>query len=240
MTQRRDLLKLLAAGAPAVMGVGIWPPALRARAQGAGLIAPNVCALMPETTEGPYYLDPALLRQDIREGRAGAPMAMRMQVVDPACAPIAGARVDIWQCDAQGNYSGFAGQGSDRALNTAGQTFLRGSQIADGDGRVEFRTIYPGWYRGRTAHLHFKVWLDRDNLLTGQIFFPDAVSTAVYAQLADYARPSQRGHITNAQDGIAQRAGPGAYAEIRQTGAGFDAALVVGVARDARSRTRRG
>ena len=229
MPDRRDLLKLLAAGAPAVMGVGLWPQALLAQAGSAGLIAPNVCALTPETTEGPYYIDPDLVRRDIREGLPGVAMDLRLQVVDAACRPIAAARVDIWHCDAQGNYSGFAGQGSDTARNTAGRTFLRGTQIADDAGNVAFQSIYPGWYRGRTTHVHFKVFLDRATLLTGQIFFPDALSQAVFSQAPSYGgRDGQA--ISNAQDGIARRAGAGAYAQVaNRSDGGVAASMVIGV-----------
>lgn len=229
MPARRDLLKLLAAGAPAMIGAGLWPQALLAQAGSAGLIAPNVCALTPETTEGPYYIDPDLIRSDIREGLPGVAMALRLQVVDQTCRPIPGARVDIWHCDAQGNYSGFAGQGSDAARNTAGQTFLRGTQIADDAGNVAFRSIYPGWYRGRTTHVHFKVFLDRATLLTGQIFFPDQVSRAVFAQAPSYGGRSGQA-IGNDQDGIARRAGAGAFAQVATSAdGGVDAAMVIGV-----------
>ena len=76
-----------------------------------------------------------------------------------SCAPIAGAMVDIWHTDGYGRYSGFRGQGSDGA-DTTGETFLRGTQVTDGDGLVEFETIYPGWYPGRTAHIHFKAYTE--------------------------------------------------------------------------------
>ncbi|MDO5613579.1 MAG: intradiol ring-cleavage dioxygenase [Paracoccus sp. (in: a-proteobacteria)] len=240
MTHRRDLLKLLAAAAPAVLGAGSFPHALRAQAVQAGLITPNVCALMPEVTEGPYYIDPGLIRADIREQRPGLPLRMRLQVVDPACNPIPGARVDVWQCDAQGNYSGYARQGSDRVDDTTGQTFLRGTQIAGQDGVAAFQSIYPGWYRGRTAHVHFKVFLDQRNVLTGQMFFPDSFSDGVYAQFADYARDGRDRDVRNSNDGIARQAGDAAYAALTQIEGGYDAALVIGVSPDAVSRGRQG
>lgn len=240
MAHRRDLLKLLAVAGPAAAGVGIWPVALRAEAASAGLIAPNVCALMPEVTEGPYYIDPELLRADIREDRMGIPMTMRFQIVDASCAPVAGARVDIWHCDAQGNYSGFAGQGSDTTEDTGGQTFLRGTQTTDDRGLVAFRTIYPGWYRGRTTHIHFKVFLDDATLLTGQAFFPDALSQYLFDNAPDYAGRSAPRDTLNATDGIAAQAGEGAYVHIAEQAGGYDAALVVGVSRDARSGEGRG
>lgn len=235
MANRRDLLKVLAASGPAVMGFGMWPTALRAEAAAAGLISPNVCTLLPEVTEGPYYIDPGLVRADIREDRAGIPLTMRMQVVDAACAALEGARVDIWHCDAQGNYSGFAGQGSDTTADTSDQTFLRGTQMTDAQGLVAFQTIYPGWYRGRTTHIHFKVFLDQATLLTGQIFFPDALSQYLYDNAPDYGGRSDQRDTLNAGDSIAAQAGEGAYAHIAEQSAGYDAALVVGVSREARS-----
>lgn len=228
MTNRRELLRLLAASAPAAAGIGLWPSSLLARAEGAGLIAANVCRLTPELTEGPFYLDPALMRRDIREDRGGVPMVMRLQVVTADCRPIKGARVDIWHCDAQGNYSGFPRQGSDRRANTQGQTFLRGTQISGDDGAVGFQTIYPGWYRGRTTHIHFKVILGRDEALTGQIFFPDALSQYVFENASAYDRAAAQ-DTTNAEDWIAIEAGEGAYASVTDRSDGYDAAMVVAV-----------
>ena len=88
------------------------------------------------------------------------------------CAPIKDAVVDIWHCDAGGVYSGFeAGEG---------ERFLRGTQVTNADGIAEFTTIYPGWYQGRTVHIHAKVHLDSQTVLTTQLFFDDAVSAQVY------------------------------------------------------------
>ncbi|TGS57800.1 protocatechuate dioxygenase, partial [Mesorhizobium sp. M1D.F.Ca.ET.183.01.1.1] len=116
----------------------------------------GVCAIMPEVTEGPFYFDPKLERSDITEGRSGIGLAVRLQVVDASCRPLVGARVDIWHCDAQGHYSGYPGQGDGQDVDTSGQTFLRGWQKTGEGGVVSFATIYPGWYRGRTVHIHFK------------------------------------------------------------------------------------
>lgn len=228
MLDRRDLLKALAAATPSVLGIGAVGRAMAQDAAEAELIATHVCRLTPETTEGPFYFDPRLLRSDIREDKPGHPLAMRLQVVDSACRPIEGARVDVWHCDAQGNYSGYPGQAEG---DLSGQTFLRGSQVTNQAGRVAFRTIWPGWYRGRTTHVHFKVLLDQRTLVTGQMFFPDRFSRAVFQQLPAYARRSTRGQIFNGRDGIARRAGEGAFAQVTQVQGGFEAALVIGVAR---------
>ena len=121
---RRDSLITLAVTATVLM----IPRAALAQDTSQLLMGSDVCSLVPETTEGPYYVADRMIRSDIREDRDGQPLLMRMQVVDPRCAPIEGARVDIWHCDAQGTYSSF-GDGR-------GETFLRGTQMADARGVV--------------------------------------------------------------------------------------------------------
>lgn len=236
---RRAVLASLAAS-PAVM-LGARPTqAQEAAAVTAGLISSNVCMLATEVTEGPYYIDPELVRADITEGKEGVAMDMVIQVVDASCRPLAGARVDIWHCDAQGNYSGYANQGSDGTLDTSGETFLRGTQMADARGIVTFRTIYPGWYRGRTTHIHHKVFLDEMNVLTGQIFFPDALSQYLYDNVPPYNDRASARDTVNSNDGIAEEAGEGAYAGVRETGDRYVATLVIGVDPQAVSQGGRG
>lgn len=236
---RRAVLASLAAS-PAVM-LGARPTqAQEAAAVTAGLISSNVCMLATEVTEGPYYIDPELVRADITEGKEGVAMDMVIQVVDASCRPLAGARVDIWHCDAQGNYSGYANQGSDGTLDTSGETFLRGTQMADARGIVTFRTIYPGWYRGRTTHIHHKVFLDETNVLTGQIFFPDALSQYLYDNVPPYNDRASARDTVNSNDGIAEEAGEGAYAGVRETGDRYVATLVIGVDPQAVSQGGRG
>src|SRR6201995_4995103 len=108
------------------------------------------CAITPEMTGGPFYFDPKLVRSDVPEGRPGVAVIYRLQIVDGSCKPLAGARVDIWHCDAAGLYSNYPGQGDDRRhpVSTRGETFLRGTQIADAGGTAAFRSIFPGWYPG--------------------------------------------------------------------------------------------
>jgi len=152
--------------------------------------------LTAQSTEGPYYFDPKLMRADITEGLPGAPLEMRFVVLDPAGTPWPGARVDIWHCDAAGLYSGYPGQGEDGAVNTRGKTFLRGSLVTGADGAAAFRSIYPGWYVGRTTHIHFKVLAgaagNSRTLLTSQFFMPDAVSEYVYTSQPAYKRARVR------------------------------------------------
>ena len=116
-----------------------------------------------------------------------------------SCAPIGGASVDIWHTDAYGRYSGFRGQGSDGA-DTSGKTFLRGTQVTDGDGLVEFETIYPGWYPGRTAHIHFRAYTEEGSLASSQLYFPDEVTDVVYSGEM-YSLRGDRG-TQNGDDGV--------------------------------------
>ena len=212
---RRSAMSLLAV---TVGGAALLP---RSAFPQQNLINADVCIITPETTEGPYYFDPALLRSDITEGRPGLPLKVRLQVVDASCAPIANARVDIWHCDAEGIYSGYNG--------FEGETFMRGTQTADADGIVAFETIYPGWYPGRTPHIHFKVFLNQASVVTGQIFFPDEVSDQVYSTVAPYsARDGQA--MSNDRDGIARQTGPASVASVEQAPEAYTAALVIGVA----------
>lgn len=222
---RRSMMTLIAVTAA---GATMLPQRVFAQSANADLLIPgaDACMLVPEVTEGPYYFDPALVRTDITEGKPGLPLKLRLQVVDSACTPFEGARVDIWHCDATGIYSGYANQTA--GVNTEGETFLRGIQFADASGIVEFETIYPGWYPGRTTHIHFKVFLDETNVLTGQIFFPEDLNDTVYASVAEYARDMTRTTL-NANDGIAQQAGEYSIATMRENGSDYVAALIIGV-----------
>jgi len=149
------------------------------------------CTLTAEQTEGPYYFDADSIRSDIREDREGKPLRLAIRVrTAGACEPLADAVVDIWHCDATGVYSGFQ--------EGEGERFLRGAQVTNEDGIVQFRTIYPGWYQGRTPHIHAKVHVDRKTVLTTQLYFDEAMSAKVYANA-----PYQQGRAqTNASDGI--------------------------------------
>jgi protocatechuate 3,4-dioxygenase beta subunit len=196
---RREVLALLGAGGT-LLAVGHWP----ARAQA----ALPACVVRPEQTEGPFFVDAALNRSDIRSDPAtgamseGVPLELLFLVssVTPgACAPLAGALVDVWQCDAAGVYSGVMGNR---------EQFLRGHQTTDESGQARFVTIYPGWYPGRTVHIHFKLRADAGGVthdFTSQLYFDDALTDAVYA-LSPYAARGARS-TRNAQDGIYRQGG---------------------------------
>lgn len=230
---RRDAFKAVAVTASGglLMSQGAFAQEAGASAsQAAALLqGADVCAIIPETTEGPYYFDPAMERVDITEGRPGIPTRVRLQVVDASCTPLDGARVDIWHCDATGLYSGYPGQGDDGSTDTTGQTFMRGTQFTGATGIAEFETVYPSWYRGRTTHIHFKVFLDEATVLTGQIFFPDALSEYIYLNVAPYNDRASQRDTRNVDDGIAQRATRASYAFVKELDAEYLVAMIVGV-----------
>lgn len=180
-----------------------------ATAETTNLTAVPDCIVRPELTEGPYFVDAQLNRADIRSDPAsgavseGALLSLAFvvsQVGNNTCAPLPGAVVDVWHCDALGVYSGV----SDPGFDTSAQQFLRGYQVTDGSGRAQFTTIYPGWYSGRTVHIHFKVRTNAtDNQayeFTSQLFFDEARNDQVHAQ-PPYAARGQR-NTFNSQDGI--------------------------------------
>jgi protocatechuate 3,4-dioxygenase beta subunit len=141
------------------------------------------CQVATEATEGPYYFDVDSIRADIREDREGTLLRLGVRVRDAeSCEPIENAIVDVWHCDATGLYSGFesASMGGPGGGRSDDETYLRGAQATNADGIVEFKTIYPGWYRGRTTHIHAKVHLDRSTLLTTQLYTNKAFDEKVH------------------------------------------------------------
>lgn len=226
---RRQALALVAVTAAGGMLVSRSAFAQGASASETTLITgADVCVITPQVTEGPYYFDPALERADVTEGRPGLATTVRLQVVDNTCAPVRGARVDIWHADATGLYSGYPGQPG--GVSTEGETFMRGTQFADDNGVVEFRTVYPGWYPGRTPHIHFKVFLSEAQELTGQLFFDDDVSNRVYSSVAPYNERGEGRDTFNEGDRIAQRATSASVASVEESPDGYLAQLIIGVA----------
>ena len=192
----------------------------------------NICFLTPQSIEGPYYLDPQLVRARMAEGRMGVPLRVDLRVIDGAtCKPSERARVDLWHADAQGIYAGYEGQGDKQDLSTVGQKFLRGTQFTDSEGAVSFETIYPGWYAGRATHMHFKVLLDDRNVLTGQMYFPDAVNEFIYANIPAYAGRLAPRAVVNANDRFATFHDPNrlSFCAIKEERDCYAASLVLGV-----------
>ena len=193
------------------------------------------CVQTPSQTEGPFYFDTGELRRDITEGLTGTPLLVSLRFVEAgSCEPIAGATVDIWHTDVYGQYSGYPDQG-DEGADTTGETFLRGKQVTDLNGIAEFETIYPGWYPTRAVHIHFMAYTDEGRLVTSQLYFPDAVSEAVYQTEPYAARGPHR--VTNDDDGIipGDRAGNSLIGDVTANGGGYTISLSVGVTPGARS-----
>jgi protocatechuate 3,4-dioxygenase beta subunit len=179
------------------------------------------CVLSPELTEGPYYLDLDLVRRDVREGRPGLPLDLRVKVADAdACEPIADAAVDIWHCDAGGEYSGVDGDDG---------TFLRGVQVTDADGSAEFRTIYPGWYTGRAVHVHVKVHVGSSETYTGQLFFDEGVTETVYQTQPYSARPGP--DTANTADSIYAQGGDSTVVAVTAGAERYRGVVTLGVRR---------
>ncbi len=166
----------------------------------------EICVLTPELTEGPFHLADHLIRQDITEGRPGVPLKLKLKVLNTtSCNAVENVAVDIWHCDALGFYSGISGnqpgQGDpvpDDIDTIPEDNFLRGIQLTDADGIVEFDTIYPGWYAGRAIHIHMKVhvggtidegtadegdetYVEGHTAHTGQLFFGEDMNDLVFA-----------------------------------------------------------
>jgi protocatechuate 3,4-dioxygenase beta subunit len=233
-TTRRDFLGLVPLGAAVLLPARQAIAAPEAIATGLD----DACILTPQLEEGPYYIDPKLVRADITEGKAGVPLGLRLRVIDAgSCVPISGARVDVWHCDARGIYSAFPGQGDAHNIDQSNKTFLRGTQLAGTSGWTEFKTIYPGWYDGRATHIHFKVFLDERTVLTAQTFFPDALNEFIYTNVPDYTgRPRQR-VVLNTNDHIAADLDPGrrAYCAVKEERERYVATLTLAVDRNAKA-----
>ncbi|WP_328452821.1 intradiol ring-cleavage dioxygenase [Streptomyces sp. NBC_00386] len=204
--------------------------------------AAAVCTLTKEMTEGPYYLDGQLVRADVTEGKAGAPLKLVLTVVDDdTCVPISNALVEIWHCDALGEYSGFVGNNGHSEPDDG--TFLRGGVLTNTSGVANITTIYPGWYRGRCVHIHVKVHtgvtLTSDGsftggreLHTGQLFCSETITTAM-ARVSPYSTNTVT-RTTLAQDSIYDDGGASSglltlTALGSTTSAGYTGTLTLGV-----------
>jgi protocatechuate 3,4-dioxygenase beta subunit len=227
LTRRGSLVKLGGLAA-AALGAGVWKASEEASAQGtgpAGVASGAVsCVLAPEQTEGPYFIEGDKVRRNVTEGKPGVSLSLQLTVVDVStCQPIKGAAVDIWHCDAGGVYSGVSQQ------DTVGQTFLRGIQKTDAKGVATFRTIYPGWYPGRTVHIHVRVYLGGSIIHTGQLYFPDPLTDVVYKRSPYNTRPSRE--TRNAADSIYRNGGSKSVLKLRKSGTGYLGTIAMGVQR---------
>ncbi len=191
----------------------------------------SVCWLTPQETEGPYYFNPNLIRQDVRTDfdtgtfHTGLQLNMLFTVIDIDCNPIPNVLVDIWHTNKDGLYSGYVQPGG----NTVGQDFMRGIQATDINGQCSFITSYPGWYPGRATHVHFKVRLSSTTYVTSQFCFLDSVNNAVYATPLYSGRGPNP--TTNASDGIFGNPDP-PYQRMTATAngsGGYDGTFAIGI-----------
>jgi protocatechuate 3,4-dioxygenase beta subunit len=222
---RRGSLMRLGGFAAALLGAGGWRLEEEAEGAGPAAVASGAvkCVLTPEQTEGPYYIPNEHVRRNITDGRPGTPLLLRTTVVDAStCRPIKRAAVDVWHADASGIYSGF-GQGA------GNRTFMRGVQRTDVHGLAAFRTVYPGWYPGRTVHIHVKVHIGGSVVHTGQLYFPDAITDAAYRAAPYNRRPGR--DTRNATDSVYRNGGKRSMLTVRKNANGYVAAITMGVHR---------
>ena len=227
LARRRALAMLGASGA-----------ALLAARHGAAAAADRslpACVVRPRQTEGPFFVDGDLERSDLRiDPRTGAAkpgMPLRLafrvsRVGASACAPLAGAQVHVWHCDAAGDYSSVR----DRRAPNAGEAFLRGFQTTDAAGTVRFLTVYPGCYPGRAVHVHFKIRTAdaaRGVEFTSQLYFDDALSERVYAA-APYASRG-RPRLANGDDFLFRDGGKQLLLDVTPESAGYAAVFDIGL-----------
>lgn len=224
---RREALATLGVGSGA-LATGRW-----ASGEGAE-VAPTAgeeeiartlpaCVVRPEQTEGPFFVDVGLDRSDIRSDPStsavseGVPLELRT-----------GALIDVWQCDAAGVYWGVEDDGAPASASE--RKFLRGHQRTDDNGVARFTTIFPGWYRGRAVHVHFKVRTDvagQPYEFTSQLYFDEDLIDRVHAQ-APYAARGRR-TTTNADDGIFRDGGESLLVQGSEADTGYAATFDLGL-----------
>jgi protocatechuate 3,4-dioxygenase beta subunit len=228
LTRREAVLLLGGAGAYGVLWVnGCARTPDKPEEDGAGSLD---CAVKPELTEGPYYVDERLARSDIRADsatgalQAGIPLTLAFTVSrirSNACTPLAHAVVDVWHCNALGVYSDV----EDPGFNTVGQDWLRGNQTTDANGVASFTTVLPGWYQGRATHIHFKIRTAAGTgsayEFTSQLFFDDDLTDQVHAE-EPYASRGQR-NMLNSEDGIYNQGGSQLVLAVTETSEGYAA-----------------
>ena len=228
LLSRREAVRLLGCGMGWLIAGCIIPRS--------GAASEPICVFRPEQTEGPYFVDERLHRSDIRsdpttgEVKSGVPFALTValsRVDDARCRPLSGAQIDIWHCDALGIYSDV----NDPGFNTIGRKFLRGYQIADAQGVAKFLTIYPGWYSGRTVHIHVKVRTAAGAKgafqFTSQMYFEDSLSDRIHAG-PPYGTKGTR-TARNQDDRIFRRGGDQLILTPTQTADGYAATFAVGL-----------
>jgi protocatechuate 3,4-dioxygenase beta subunit len=229
LLSRRDALSLLGAGS-----LGVLSSATMLVAQNSTAVAQ--CVVRPEMTEGPYFLDKQDMRADIRAEastgalKPGVPLSLAFavsQVAAGTCLPLSNAVVDVWQCDAVGEYSGVVDPRF--ASETVKQAFLRGAQQTDSRGAARFMTIYPGWYSGRAVHIHFKIRTQtvaaQAYEFTSQLFLPEDLTDQIHGQ-SPYSAKGRRDTL-NERDGIYRGGGDQLLLQPTKMADGYQASMAI-------------
>jgi protocatechuate 3,4-dioxygenase beta subunit len=200
------------------------------------------------SSPGPYYIADPPLRRDVREDREGLPLLLRVTTVDAdTLQPLPGVSVEIWHSDALGAYSGYQAYHPDRFPNvplmllrryrpTDATRFLRGRQVADDRGVVEFQTIVPGWYTPRTLHIHYRAFLDGVDLMTAEFYFTDEFAARVQGLPPyDQRGPSPFGNDHDIEIRMA-KGSAGSWLDVTETADGAVGTITVKVKRTEESK----
>ena len=210
ISRRKALAILAVAGAGAMLGCGGGTKAT-ATTTSTATGSSTSCTVTPEGEEGPYFVDDSATgfnRSDIRSNldgsntQSGIPLTLSIYVYDSekSCAAMAGVQIDIWHCNGSGIYS------AEDVESTSGETWLRGYQLTDSNGLATFVTIFPGWYQGRTTHIHLRLRSTYDSTATGgtnttQLFFPQATINTINTTISPYSAEGTN-PTTNATDHV--------------------------------------
>lgn len=197
------------------------------------------CVYTATAIPGPYFVDDSLVRNDIRDGKEGQQLQLKLQIVDvnAGCVAVPSAIVEIWHCDAGGWYSGYPTANPDElpqidnleVTPQSGETFLRGTQVSDAQGWCEFRTIFPGWYTGRTVHIHAKVHLEKSHLVTTQFYFPQELIDEVHRTSIYKARDLSPYRNNSDSELFASSGAAGGWPNVARRGNDLIATLRIGV-----------
>ena len=165
----------------------------------------GACTATEADTPGPFttHNPDSLVRADIRGDRDGISLDIELTILDRnnGCKPLEGAHVDIWHCDKDGLYSEYGNHRLQKE-DLRQEHFLRGRQVTDKNGKVAFTSIFPGWYPGRSTHIHFEVQSPSgDTILISQLAFPEGPQSAVNQVNASKGYKGMEGYRTNDKDG---------------------------------------
>ncbi|KAI8258104.1 hypothetical protein K4K58_003541 [Colletotrichum sp. SAR11_239] len=192
----------------------------------------NTCLLAPETIFGPYGVDGEINRHDLRESQPGIDFYFDIGVMDiNTCEPLEGASASIWHCNATGSYASFTGIDPDTSElldgwekrsdgTTDDETFLRGVQVSDSNGMIEFLTKFPGYYVSRSTHIHVAVQANASSGISysqsaiqhvGQLFFEEDLLSQVYAVSPYSSHLETLNRTTNDEDSVLSSASEDGY-----------------------------